>query len=141
MKKVSVNETLRELRIKCGYTQSQIAHILGIDRSTYSYYEIGKTTPDIGTLIKLSKIFNVPIEEMLSEEHRPVPANDAKAPFGFSHGKKNASHIYELSALERDLVRAFRSCTEEIRMEIFSCIRDKSQGGTAFERDIKNRRT
>lgn len=47
MMKIRINERLRELRIKSGYTQSQIAKILNIDRSTYSYYEIGKTTPDI----------------------------------------------------------------------------------------------
>jgi transcriptional regulator with XRE-family HTH domain len=54
-----LNERLRELRGKCGYTQSQVAKLLNIDRSTYAYYETGKTRPDVSSLVMLAKIFNI----------------------------------------------------------------------------------
>ena len=69
MPKSLINAKLRELRVKSGYTQHQIADILNIDRSTYTYYETGKTSPDITVLAKLSKIFNVSIDEQIGRAH------------------------------------------------------------------------
>ncbi|MCI9575424.1 MAG: helix-turn-helix transcriptional regulator [Clostridiales bacterium] len=54
---------LRQLRKERGFTQQQIANVLGINRSTYSYYETGFTSPDIPTLLILVKIFHVTLEE------------------------------------------------------------------------------
>ena len=118
MRKICINERLRELRVKSGYTQSQIAKILNIDRSTYSYYEIGKTTPDITVLMTLSKIFNIPINEMLADEDVPGQVFDNSLAPSFLHSKKNASHIYDLSNREKELVGVFRACTLEEQEEI-----------------------
>ena len=38
-----LNERLRSLRLSMGLTQMQVAEALNIDRSTYTYYETGKT--------------------------------------------------------------------------------------------------
>ena len=46
-----------------------MANILNVDRSTYSYYETEKTSPDIATLITLSNVFCVGIEELLGQEN------------------------------------------------------------------------
>lgn len=111
---------MRELRVKSGYTQVQIAKMLNIDRSTYSYYEIGKTTPDITVLITLSKIFNIPLNDMLADEGTPEAVADSGLKMNFKYNKKNTSHIYELSDNEKALVGAFRTCTAEQQKE-FSC--------------------
>ena len=108
MGKICINERLRELRVKSGYTQYQIAKILNIDRSTYSYYEIGKTMPDINVLIKLSRIFNIPINELLADEESHEGVSDSGATSSFLQSRKNSSHIYELSNREKDLVGSFR---------------------------------
>lgn len=94
MTKIRINERLRELRIKSGYTQNQIAKILNVDRSTYSYYEIGKTTPDVSALITLAKIFNISISELLADESNPYPVADSKTKRDYVSGKKNSSHIF-----------------------------------------------
>ena len=44
---------LKYYRHECGLTQQQVADRLKIERSTYTYYETGKTKPDINTLIKM----------------------------------------------------------------------------------------
>lgn len=54
-----LGKILRKLRRERDLTQNQVAETLGIDRSAYSYYEIGRNTPSIFTLIKLSEIFDV----------------------------------------------------------------------------------
>ncbi|HEX3039010.1 MAG TPA: helix-turn-helix domain-containing protein [Caproiciproducens sp.] len=126
MEKICINERLRELRVKSGYTQYQIAKILNIDRSTYSYYEIGKTTPDINVLITLAKIFNIPINEMLADEEVPAAVADSSAP-RFYRNKKNTSHIYELSNKEKELVGTFRVCSPEVQERILNFLKSNTK--------------
>ena len=125
IQKIRINERLRELRVKSGYTQVQIAKILNIDRSTYSYYEIGKTTPDISVLITLSKVFNIPINDMLADEGTPEAMADSGSKSNFSYSKKNTSHIYELSDNEKALVGAYRACTVEQQKKLLTYINEK----------------
>jgi transcriptional regulator with XRE-family HTH domain len=124
MGKICINERLRELRLKSGYTQSQIAKILNIDRSTYSYYEIGKTMPDITVLLTLSRIFNIPINEMLANEDVPEQVCDHTSSTSFMRSKKNTSHIYELSNREKELVGVFRVCKPEEQDKILLYIKN-----------------
>lgn len=112
---LNINERLRELRVKCGYTQNQVAKLLNIDRSTYAYYETGKTRPDVFSLLLLSKIFNIPINELLADESLPRNVTDSGNGnvSDYVCGRKNSSRIFNLSAEEKELIGAFRTCTEE----------------------------
>ncbi len=65
---VELGKTLRIYRTRQGWNQQFIADQLNIDRSTYSYYESGRTSPSIDSLIRLSKIFNVSVDELLNVE-------------------------------------------------------------------------
>lgn len=46
-------------------SQAQLAEILGVSQQTISKYENGSREPDNATLLKLSKIFNVPTDYLL----------------------------------------------------------------------------
>ena len=56
---------LKFYRHECGLTQQQVADRLKIERSTYTYYETGKTKPDINTLIKIAKVYNISYTKLL----------------------------------------------------------------------------
>lgn len=56
---------LRLLREKNGLTQKQVAEMLNIDRSTYAYYESGKTRPDILTIAKLARLYRISTDFLL----------------------------------------------------------------------------
>lgn len=56
---MSFRERLRIARKNAELTQAQVANELGIDKSTYSGYETGKSEPDILKVQKLSYMFNV----------------------------------------------------------------------------------
>ena len=56
---------LKFYRHECGLTQQQVADRLKIERSTYTYYETCKTKPDIATLIKIAKVFNINYTQLL----------------------------------------------------------------------------
>lgn len=116
--KLRIGDRLRELRVKTGFTQSQIAKMLNIDRSTYSYYEIGKTTPDLSTVVSLAKIFNIPLNDLLSDEITHQSLAQPKFPANYLFSKKNSSHIYELSSEEKELVGFYRVCSEQQRKAV-----------------------
>lgn len=56
---------LKQLRKEAGLTQKMVAQILNVSCSTYTKYELGENEPDIETIIKLSKIFQVSVDYLL----------------------------------------------------------------------------
>lgn len=45
--------------------QWQIAEHLGIDRSTYAYYESGKSEPTHATLVRLAEFYDIRIDQLM----------------------------------------------------------------------------
>lgn len=119
---LNINERIRELRVKFGYTQNQIAKMLNIDRSTYAYYETGKTRPDVTSLLVLAKIYSVSLDELLEDESTPKEVSDHHFVTDYVRGKKNSSRIYELSSEEKGLVGAYRTCTEEEQQKVLEYV-------------------
>lgn len=66
-------ENIRSLRIDGGYTQKQIADILGISQNTYSQYEIGVLNYPVDALIKLADFYDVSVDYLLGRTSRKVP--------------------------------------------------------------------
>ena len=56
MAKTEFHERLTALRTGSSLTQTQMAELLGISRSTYANYEVGKRTPDLKMLIKIADV-------------------------------------------------------------------------------------
>lgn len=50
---------LKKAREETGYTQRDIAQIIGISKSTIASYETGRTEPKIETLGKLADFYGV----------------------------------------------------------------------------------
>jgi len=60
--RAQLSVTLRTLRVNAGLKQDTVAKFLQISRPTYSYYELGITTPDVSSLYLLSRFYNVPVD-------------------------------------------------------------------------------
>lgn len=61
-----LGDKLKAARVECKLTQQQVADVLGVDRSSYAYYETGKSKVTAETLQKLSVIFGVSYEDLFS---------------------------------------------------------------------------
>lgn len=61
---------------KTNYSQTQIAKLLNLERSTYTKYECGITEPSLQTIKNIKKIFNVDYEELLSDELSETEISD-----------------------------------------------------------------
>ncbi len=59
---------LKEIRKKKKITQLKVAMDLSISREVISYYENGKRSPDVDTLLSLSNYFNVSIDYLIKGE-------------------------------------------------------------------------
>lgn len=62
------NEKLQKLRKDSGMTQEELSQKLYISRTAVSKWESGRGFPNINALINISKVFNVPIDQLLSGE-------------------------------------------------------------------------
>lgn len=66
-------ENIRSLRVDGGYTQRQIADILGISQNTYSQYEIGVLNYPVDALVKLADFYGVSIDYLLGRTDTKTP--------------------------------------------------------------------
>lgn len=67
-----VGQKLKEQRLQQNETQESIAIKLGVSRQTISNWENGKTLPDIDSLIKLSQIYQLSIDELFDAATEPA---------------------------------------------------------------------
>lgn len=65
-----IGENVKYLRKTKGLSQAVLARKLGINQASISLWESGKTNPDTETLMKLAKIFDVPLDYFMSNEPR-----------------------------------------------------------------------
>lgn len=62
------HEKLKELRVSNGLSQHFIAEHLQINDRSYQNYEYGEREPNIETLIRLSAILDVSLDELLCRD-------------------------------------------------------------------------
>lgn len=68
----NVAEKLRLLRTLTGVSQQQVADVIHVNRSTYSYYELGANKPPLDVLCALAEYYEVNIGYLIgTEEIRP----------------------------------------------------------------------
>ncbi len=129
MPNLRIGQKLRMLREKFGYTQQHMANVLNIDRSTYSYYETEKTSPDIITLITLSKIFHVGIEELLGQENSPSQQLYDSKYYSPTIPKmknitSNNSFIYNLSGDEKQFIAFYRAVSTDTKSIVLQLMKE-----------------
>lgn len=95
---------LKAIRKEKKLTQRQVAEQLGVVESCYANWEQGRTEPDISTLRRLSLIFEVSIDYLLSLEDdfgvRVAGIDNSDTP---------------ATAEERKLLADYRALPEELR--------------------------
>lgn len=62
---MDIGERLQTLRKKAGYSQEQVAEMLGLSRQAISKWESGQGKPEIDNIVKLTEIYNVSADYIL----------------------------------------------------------------------------
>nr|MCR5522762.1 helix-turn-helix domain-containing protein [Clostridia bacterium] len=65
-----ISEKLKEARQKAGMTQDQVAEKIMVSRVTISHWENGKSLPDIVSLISLSDLYNISLDELVKGDSK-----------------------------------------------------------------------
>ena len=65
MDNVRFAQTIKNARLKKGYTQSQLADLLNVSNKTISKWETGRGYPDITLLAKITSVLKLDYEELL----------------------------------------------------------------------------
>lgn len=122
-----LHENLKKLRKACGFKQEEVARVLGIDRSAYSYYESGKTEPCVKNLIKIARMYKVDVDALVgnSEYAEALALNN------------DPVEEYD-TALHADLDE-LKKCTfkEKVLVAMFRQVEDKDAFMEAFKAQYK----
>mgnify|MGYP003506490593 FL=1 len=81
---MEIEKTLKDVRMQAGLTQEQVAEKIMVSRQTVSTWENGKSLPDIVSIMSLSDLYQISIDELLKGDKRmkekmEKDANIAKA--------------------------------------------------------------
>ena len=118
--KKNFSETLKELRLKAGYTQKQVYDMLGIRQSTFSAWETGRAEPSADMLLKLCKLYNV---------------NDVFAAFGYDGYNEDGS--IRLNMEETDLIEKYRDLDNYGKDLVNTVIEKESERKKAQEKEYE----
>ena len=65
---INVNENIRYLRKKKGWTQEMFSKKIGIKRSLVGAYEEGRSDPRLKNLLKMCDIFKISLDNILKKD-------------------------------------------------------------------------
>ena len=65
---MNLGEKIVSLRKKNNLSQEELAEKVGVTRQTISKWELEETTPDINQAKKLSKLFNISLDELTNND-------------------------------------------------------------------------
>ena len=114
-------DRLREQRKRMDMTQEQVAKSLNIVRSTYAYYETGKTCPDFSTVVRIAHLFNVTTDYLLGANVPDPQLRDDSSSYNAAL-QKAISGEWSLRESEQKMVMAFRFLNKDKQAEILRMV-------------------
>ena len=99
---------LKNLRESRNITQEQLAKHLQVSRSTVAGYETGRRQPDIGRLCKLSSLFDVSLDYLLTRTSAASP--------------QELEPVISEKGLDRKVMRAYKTLSTASRQDVLEYI-------------------
>lgn len=65
---MDIGQKLKNARVQSGLKQEDVADTVGVSRQTISNWENNRSYPDIGSVLKLSDLYAVSLDELLKED-------------------------------------------------------------------------
>lgn len=109
------SENFKLLRIKCGYSQKRLAHILRVSRSTLCAWECAESMPHFETLNEICHLFNVSCEHILgTESPRDAFKEKLYSKYIMLGNKTKYLNISDLNAKNQEILL---NCFEDLILE------------------------
>ncbi len=111
---------LKIIRLQNKFTQQQLADALGITRSAYCGYEIGRRSPDLDTIIRISEFYNLSLVDFFSK----LDNNCVSETSNFDSNEEEW-WVSKLTKEERALIASVRSMEEKDKKEVYNLAKSK----------------
>ena len=125
---LSYGEVLRELRIYHDYKQKDISDYLNITSQAYSNYENNKRTPDIDTIYKIARFYNISVDKLIS--YRFTRQFDDSRNYGTLYrGVSDSGVTIPLTAKQAKMVNELLALTpeqQEVYQQFINFIKTKN---------------
>lgn len=110
------------LRVSHGMSQEQVSNVLSVSRSTYSYYESGKSAPSLETLRALIRLFCPSNPSFLLLLDPPTSEMDSPTLFhdGETFDEDRPVPVDELSKDEKQILAFYRVFSEAQKKKLMS---------------------
>ena len=92
---MTVGEKIHFYRKKIGISQEELGQKLFVSRQTISLWEMDKTLPTVDNLIRLREIFDVSIDDILSEIEPTETTTEKKEAYQFEYTKSDLRSIFK----------------------------------------------
>ena len=113
---------LKIIRLQNKFTQQQLADALGITRSAYCGYEIGRRSPDLDTIIRISKFYNLSVADFFAKLDKTCVSETSDF-----DSKDEEWWVSKLTKEERALIASVRSMEEKDKKEVYNLAKSKIQ--------------
>lgn len=108
-----LSEKLKSYRKAAHLTQNEVAEAIGVQRSAYAYYEIGKSTPKLPTLKNLAALYNISADELLDYD-----VADKVAQPDFETKWSTSDKFNDLSDFEKSVVMKVRMMSMDTKNKL-----------------------
>lgn len=75
---MEIGNRLNQLRKLSGMTQEQLAEKLHVSRQTISKWEAGVTMPDLESVVSVSRMFHISLDDLMMEEKEEMKEKEEK---------------------------------------------------------------
>ena len=119
MSNIQLANNLRILRTKHKLTQDDLSSLLNISRQAYSNYETSKRTPDLDSLLHISRFYRISIDELVLDNLQStyhtsaLKTGEEYIPYVVMAKEKNTGNSIYLSREELDFIIKYRALSEE----------------------------
>lgn len=119
MSNIQLANNLRFLRTKHKLTQDDLSSLLNISRQAYSNYETSKRTPDLDSLLHISRFYRISIDELVLDNLQStyhtsaLKTREEYIPYVVMAKEKNTGNSIYLSREELDFIIKYRALSEE----------------------------
>lgn len=106
-------------RKKNGWSQEELADMLGVSRQSVSKWESAQSIPDLQKILKMAEVFNVSTDYLLKEEMEPA----SNEPASYSEYPDNFTPLRRVSMEEASEYIALRKAVlPKVALGVFLCI-------------------
>lgn len=113
------NDVLRQLRIKAGMSQEELANKLGLAKSTISMYESGSREPSLEILEAIADIFNVDMNTLTDSKKSAALSDELQDYLEELKNREEMRMLFSLAkgATKEDVMQAVK-IIEALRKDI-----------------------